>query len=44
VPASLGELKVICRALGAAENAVRQIVTPGMHHEMDIKELLAFFR
>jgi hypothetical protein len=44
VPASLGELKVICRALGAAEKAVRQIVTPGMHHEMDIKELLAFFR
>jgi dienelactone hydrolase len=42
VPQSLEELKEIYRAFGA-EEAVRLIVTPGKHHEMDIPQLLKFF-
>jgi dienelactone hydrolase len=42
VPQSLEELKAIYRAFGA-ENAVRLVVTPGKHHEMDIPKLLQFF-
>jgi dienelactone hydrolase len=42
VPRSLEELKEIYRAFGA-EDAVRLIVTPGKHHEMDIPRLLEFF-
>lgn len=42
VPQSLEELKEIYRAFGA-EDAVRLIVTPGKHHEMDIPQLLEFF-
>lgn len=42
VPQSLEELKEIYRAFGA-EDAVRLIVTPGKHHEMDVPQLLEFF-
>lgn len=42
VPQSLEELKEIYKAFGA-EDAVRLIVTPGKHHEMDIPQLLEFF-
>ncbi len=41
VPQSLAELKAIYRAFGA-EDAVRLIVTPGRHHEMDVPQLLEF--
>jgi dienelactone hydrolase len=41
VPPSLDELREIYRAWGA-EAAVRLIVTPGAHHEMDIPALLDF--
>ena len=42
VPQSLEELKEIYKAF-EAEEAVRLIVTPGKHHEMDILQLLEFF-
>lgn len=42
VPRSLEELKEIYKAFGA-EDAVRLIVTPDKHHEMDITKLLEFF-
>ena len=42
VPQSLEELKEIYKAF-KAEEAVRLIVTPGKHHEMDIPQLLEFF-
>jgi hypothetical protein len=41
VPQSLDELKEIYQAFGA-EDAVKLIVTPGKHHEMDIPRLLEF--
>jgi hypothetical protein len=41
VPQSLAELKAIYRAFGA-EDAVRLIITPGKHHEMDVPQLLEF--
>jgi len=42
VPRSLEELREIYKAFGA-EDAVRLIVTPGKHHEMDIPQLLKYF-
>jgi cephalosporin-C deacetylase-like acetyl esterase len=41
VPQSMHELQDIYKAFGD-EDAVRLIVTPGKHHEMDIPELLKF--
>jgi cephalosporin-C deacetylase-like acetyl esterase len=43
VPQSMQELRDIYKAFGG-EGAVKLIVTPGKHHEMDIPELLKFFR
>lgn len=41
VPASLGELREIYAAWGAAD-AVRLLVTPKTHHEMDVPALIEF--
>ncbi len=42
VPQSLQELREIYKAFDG-EGAVKLIVTPGKHHEMDIPQLLKFF-
>jgi dienelactone hydrolase len=42
VPTAFAELRVIYRAFGA-EDAVRLVVSPDTHHEMDIPRLLEFF-
>ena len=44
VPASMGELQAIYRALGAPDDAVKLYVTPGSQHEMDIPRLLDFLK
>jgi dienelactone hydrolase len=44
VPPAMQELRAVYRALGAPEGAVRLIVTPGKHHEMDIPRVLDFLR
>jgi dienelactone hydrolase len=44
VPVAMEELRAIYQALGAPGEAVRLIVSPGKHHEMDIPRLLEFLK